>query len=72
MLMKRVAEARTPLTVCPTSNVVIANRFRTLSEHPLLAMRDAGADLLVIGRRWDDGTLRDLERFAKEVLPAVA
>ena len=37
-----------------------------------LAMRDAGADLLVIGRRWDDGTLRDLERFAKEVLPAVA
>jgi probable F420-dependent oxidoreductase len=37
-----------------------------------LAMRDAGADLLVIGRRWDDGTLRDLERFAKEVLPALA
>jgi probable F420-dependent oxidoreductase len=37
-----------------------------------LAMRDAGADLLVIGRRWDDGTLRDLERFAKDVLPAVA
>ena len=36
-----------------------------------LAMRDAGADLLVIGRRWDDGTLRDLERFAKDVLPAV-
>jgi alkanesulfonate monooxygenase SsuD/methylene tetrahydromethanopterin reductase-like flavin-dependent oxidoreductase (luciferase family) len=37
-----------------------------------LAMRDAGADLLVIGRRWDDGTLGDLERFAKDVLPALA
>jgi probable F420-dependent oxidoreductase len=37
-----------------------------------LAMRDAGADLLVIGRRWDEGALRDLERFAKDVLPALA
>jgi adenosine deaminase len=44
-LMARVADARIPLDVCPTSNVVIANRFQTLSEHPFRRMREA--DLLV-------------------------
>jgi adenosine deaminase len=41
-LMARVAAEGIPLTVCPTSNVVIANRFQSLDEHPLLEMRDAG------------------------------
>lgn len=41
-LVRRVAAERVPLTVCPTSNVVIANRFRSLAEHPLRAMREAG------------------------------
>ncbi len=41
-LMQRVVDERIPLTVCPSSNVVIANRFETLAEHPLLEMLEAG------------------------------
>jgi adenosine deaminase len=41
-LLARVAAERIPLTVCPTSNVVIANRFATLREHPLREIRAAG------------------------------
>ena len=40
-LIRRVAEAGIPLPVCPSSNVVIANRFASL-EHPFRRMRDAG------------------------------
>jgi hypothetical protein len=32
-------------------------------------MRSAGADLLVIIRRYDDRAVEDLTRFAVEVLP---
>ena len=41
-LVERVADARIPLTVCPNSNVVIANRFPSLEAHPFRAMREAG------------------------------
>ena len=41
-LMARAAAQHIPLTLCPTSNVVIANRYATLREHPLLEMREAG------------------------------
>jgi adenosine deaminase len=41
-LVHRAATERIPLTICPTSNVVIANRYATLAEHPLQALRDAG------------------------------
>jgi adenine deaminase len=41
-LLARLAAERVPLTVCPMSNVVIANRFASLREHPLLEIRDAG------------------------------
>ena len=41
-LMARVADDGIPMTVCPRSNVVIANRFQSLEEHPLLEMREAG------------------------------
>ena len=34
-LMARLAAERIPLTMCPTSNVLIANRFASLAEHPL-------------------------------------
>jgi len=37
-----VAQERIPLTLCPTSNVVIANRYHSLEEHPLPALRAAG------------------------------
>ena len=41
-LMQRFATERIPLTVCPASNIVIANRFASLSAHPFRAMREAG------------------------------
>ena len=41
-LVRRFAAERIPLTVCPSSNVVIANRFPSLAEHPFRAMREAG------------------------------
>jgi adenosine deaminase len=57
-LVRRLASERIPLTVCPTSNVVIANRFRSLAEHPLLAMRDAG---LLVTINTDDPAMQDLD-----------
>ena len=46
-LVQRMAAEGIPLTVCPMSNVVIANRFPSLREHPFRAMRDAGLLLTV-------------------------
>ncbi len=57
-LMRRVADERIPLTVCPTSNVVIANRYASLAEHPLRAMRDAG---LLLTINTDDPAMMDLD-----------
>lgn len=64
----RELSATTPLAASLPLARVEGGRWREAA----LAMRDSGADLLVIGRRWDEGTLSDLERFAKEVLPALA
>jgi adenosine deaminase len=58
LLVERLGAERIPLTVCPTSNVVIANRFRSLAEHPLLAMREAGV-LLTINT--DDPAMMELD-----------
>ncbi len=57
-LVGRLAGERIPLTVCPTSNVVIANRFRSLEEHPLQRMRDAG---LLVTINTDDPAMEDLD-----------
>jgi adenosine deaminase len=57
-LVDRLASERIPLTVCPTSNVVIANRFRSLGEHPLRQMRDAG---LLVTINTDDPAMEDLD-----------
>ena len=57
-LVERLAAERIPLTVCPTSNVVIANRFRSLGEHPLRQMRDAG---LLVTINTDDPAMEDLD-----------
>ena len=46
-LLARVAGEGIPLTVCPTSNVVIANRFRSLAEHPLLDLLHAGVRVTI-------------------------
>ena len=57
-LVKRAAAERIPLTVCPTSNVVIANRYATLREHPLRALRDAG---VLVTINTDDPAMMELD-----------
>ncbi len=41
-LTARLAAERVPLTVCPNSNVLIANRVASLADHPFRRMREAG------------------------------
>ncbi|MDX6593322.1 MAG: adenine deaminase [Gaiellales bacterium] len=57
-LMRRMAADRVPLTVCPSSNVVIANRFPSLREHPFRRMREAG---LLVTLNTDDPAMTDLD-----------
>jgi len=57
-LTRRVADARIPLTVCPNSNVVIANRYASLAEHPFRRMREAG---LLATLNTDDPAMTDLD-----------
>ena len=57
-LVRRMVAERIPLTVCPNSNVVIANRYASLSEHPFRAMREAG---LLATLNTDDPAMTDLD-----------
>ena len=57
-LTRRIADARIPLTVCPNSNVVIANRYAELAEHPFRRMREAG---LLATLNTDDPAMIDLD-----------
>jgi len=57
-LVRRMAGERIPLTVCPNSNIVIANRFPSLEAHPFRAMREAG---LVATINTDDPGMTDLD-----------
>ena len=57
-LTKRVAERRIPLTVCPTSNVCIANKFDRLEDHVYPQMREAG---LLATLNTDDPALSNLD-----------
>jgi adenosine deaminase len=57
-LMARSANERIPITVCPTSNIVIANRYRSLAEHPFLAMREAGIPVTI---NTDDPAMENLD-----------
>jgi adenosine deaminase len=57
-LVERFAGEGIPLTVCPTSNMVIANRVSSLAEHPFAAMRAAG---LLATLNTDDPALTDLD-----------
>lgn len=41
-LVARMAEKRIPITVCPTSNVLISHTFARLEDHVYPQMRDAG------------------------------
>jgi adenosine deaminase len=52
------ADQRIPLTMCPTSNVVIANAYPSVASHPLPALRAAGVLVTV---NTDDPALTDLD-----------
>jgi adenine deaminase len=57
-LIARVARERIPLTVCPSSNVLIANRVQSLAEHPFRRMLEAG---LLATLNTDDPAMIDLD-----------
>ncbi len=57
-LVARVAEARIPLDVCPNSNILIANKYASLAEHPFRRMRQAG---LLATLNTDDPAMTDLD-----------
>ncbi|MET1002185.1 MAG: adenosine deaminase [Acidimicrobiia bacterium] len=61
-LVKRVAGSRIPLTVCPTSNVRIANAFDRLEDHTYPQMRAAG---LLATLNTDDPALSNLDLGAE-------
>lgn len=54
----RFVDERIPLTVCPNSNIRIANAYPRLEEHPFRKMRDAG---LLATLNTDDPALTDLD-----------
>jgi adenosine deaminase len=62
------AERRIPLTMCPTSNVLIANAYSDVSRHPLPALRAAGVLVTV---NTDDPALTDLD-LAREYATCAA
>jgi adenosine deaminase len=57
-LTRRLAAERIPLTVCPNSNVLIANAVPTLAQHPYPRMREAG---LLATLNTDDPALTNLD-----------
>ena len=57
-LLRVLADRRVPLTVCPNSNVLIANAVPRLELHPFRRMREAG---LLATLNTDDPALTDLD-----------
>ena len=57
-LMRRMVDERIPLTVCPNSNILIANRYPRLEDHPFREMREAG---LLATINTDDSAMTDLD-----------
>jgi adenosine deaminase len=57
-LTKRMAGERIPITVCPNSNILIANRYPRLEDHPFRRMREAG---LLATINTDDPAMTDLD-----------
>jgi adenosine deaminase len=57
-LTARVVAERIPLTVCPNSNLLIANKVATLADHPFRRMREAG---LLATLNTDDPAMTDLD-----------
>ena len=61
-LVTRLAAERTPITVCPTSNVLISNSFARLEDHVYPRMRAAG---LLATVNTDDPAFIDLDLGAE-------
>jgi adenosine deaminase len=61
-LSRRLADRRIPLTVCPTSNIRIANAVQRLEDHPYRDMRAAG---LLATLNTDDPAMIDLDLAAE-------
>ena len=57
-----MAAERIPITVCPTSNVLISNSFARLEDHVLPQMREAG---LLATVNTDDPAYIDLDLGAE-------
>ncbi len=57
-LVRRLAGDRIPVTVCPNSNIAIANRWARLADHPFGRMREAG---LLATLNTDDPAMTDLD-----------
>ncbi len=68
-LVERFSGQGIPLTVCPTSNIVIANKVARLADHPFKAMRDAG---LLATLNTDDPALTDLDLGRESAAVAAA
>lgn len=68
-LVARMAGDRIPITVCPTSNVLIANAFGRLEDHSYPRMRAAG---LLATVNTDDPALIDLDLGAEYAAVAEA
>jgi adenosine deaminase len=62
------ADRRIPLTMCPTSNVVIARACSSVARHPLPALREAGVLVTV---NTDDPALIDTD-LAREYASCAA
>jgi adenosine deaminase len=67
-LTARFADERIPLTVCPNSNIVIANAYPRLEDHPYRRMRQAG---LLATLNTDDPALTRLD-LSKEYRTVMA
>ena len=73
MLTMRFATEQVPLTVCPLSNVLIANAVPTLADHPYAAMRAAeGAFLLYPIGSLDDDPETIIEFYGLSPRPVAA
>lgn len=68
-LVRRMADERIGITVCPTSNILIANAFPRLADHPYPRMREAG---LLATVNTDDPAMIDLDLGREYALVAEA
>ncbi len=67
-LVRFFADRRIPLTMCPTSNVVIARACSSVARHPLPALREAG---VLVTINTDDPALIDTD-LAREYASCAA